>query len=412
MMKRMTVAVITVALALTATAFAERRNGPHATSTEAPRVFLLNGARLQTLRSHIASLNVSEPALEGLRRDAEEALKLSPASVMQKSAVPPSGDRHDYMSLAPYWWRNPDTADGLPYVRRDGERNPESAQVPDHRNFGRLTTSTHDLALAYYLFGNEAYATKASALLRTWFLDPATRMNPNLNYGQAVRGHNDGRGAGLIETRSIAEMIDAVGLLAGSKAWTPEDQSGIKDWVAKFLSWMQNSPVGKQEAGAKNNHGTYYDVQIVSMALFVGDTELAKRIVTEASEKRVAFQIEPDGRQPLELARTRSFSYSMMNLGGLFKLARLGENVGVDLWTLRTKDDRSIRKALDYLVPFAVGQSKWTDKQITAIRPADIAPLLVIAADKYDSPRYKELAVKLDADITGSLDSLLIGAHE
>lgn len=374
---------------------------------QAPRLFVLDAARLQKLRTHITSGKVSEPALDRLRKSADEALKLPLLSVVQKSAVPPSGDKHDYMSQGPYWWRNPSTPDGLPYVRRDGERNPESAQIPDHRNFGRLAVATRDLALAYYLFGDEAYATKATVLLRTWFLDPATRMNPHLRFGQAVPGHNDGRAEGLIETRSIADIVDAVGLLAGSKSWTPADDSGMKDWVSKFLSWVQESPIGKDEAAAKNNHGTHYDVQVTAMALFIGNTELAKSVVTNAREKRIALQIEADGRQPLELARTRSFSYSVMNLGGFFRLARLAENVGVDLWSFQTKDGRSIRKALDYLLPFATGEKKWEVKQITPVQPDDLAPLLIIAADKFDSAQYRNTALKLDPEVTGRLDWLL-----
>ncbi len=229
------------------------------------------------------------------------------------------------MSQAPYFWPDPKSPNGLPYIRRDGERNPEINKLPDHRVMDDMVAAVHTLALAYYLKGEEAHAAKAAALLRAWFLDAATRMNPHLEYAQAIPGVNTGRGIGLIETRGLTRVVDAVGLLAGSKAWTREDQRGLEEWFAKFLKWMRESRHGREEAAAKNNHGTYYDIQTASFALFIGEKKLAKDILRAAREKRVAAQVEPDGSQPLELARTRAWSYSVGNLDGLLVLAALGE---------------------------------------------------------------------------------------
>ncbi|MGB6432120.1 MAG: alginate lyase family protein, partial [Candidatus Acidiferrales bacterium] len=161
-----------------------------------PRVFRTPPATLAALRERIAAGNFSDPALDQLRADADRALAQAPLSVIDKQIAPPSGDKHDYMTLAPYWWPDPSKPDGLPYIRRDGQTNPEIHKIPDHQSFDTLTSSAYDLALAYYLFRDESYATHAELLLRAWFLDPATRMNPNLQYAQAVRGVNEGRGTG------------------------------------------------------------------------------------------------------------------------------------------------------------------------------------------------------------------------
>jgi hypothetical protein len=299
------------------------------------------------------------------------------------------------MSQAPYFWPDPTKPNGLPYIRRDGERNPEINKITDHRSMDQMINAVETLALAYYYKRNELYAAKAVQLLRAFFLEPATRMNPHLEFAQFIPGVNTGRGIGLIETRGLTSVVDAIGLLADSKALTRRDQEGLQQWFTKFLAWMLNSKNGRDESAARNNHGTYYDVQITSFALFLGQTQLARDTLQAARQKRIAVQIEPDGRQPLELARTKAWSYSVGNLDGLMLLARLGENVGVDLWNYQTADGRSIRRALDYLMPFAFGEQKWPYQQLGKWPPEMFFPLLRRAATRYKDQEYQALAAKL-----------------
>jgi len=341
-----------------------------------------------------------------LESDANIALKTQVVSIVTKQATPPSGDKHDYMSQAPYFWRNPKTADGFPYIRRDGERNPEIKKYPDHDLLDKMVKTVEQFAVAYYFTDKKEYAAKAAQILRMWFLDAGTKMNPNLEFAQAIPGLNTGRGIGIIETRGLTRVVDSIGLLKNSKSWTKADQAGIETWFGKYLQWLTTSKNGREEGAAKNNHGTFYDVQIVSFALFVGKKDFAKNVLEAAKQKRIARQIEPDGRQPLELERTKSWNYSVMNLEGLAALAELGENAKVDLWNFQTGDGRGIRRAIEFLHPFLGADKKWTYEQIESFQPERLFPMMRRAHRKYRDEKFAQmmsLVPKLAADDKNTL---------
>jgi hypothetical protein len=361
---------------------------PHAAGL--PRVFVLDA---EILQAHRTDAGLAAAA----RAAAAKVMTRGPFSVIEKTSIPPSGDKHDYMSQAPYFWPDPGRPNGRPYIRKDGQRNPEINGITDHSNMDRVASDSQTLALAWFFTGDEHFAARAALLLRTWFLDAATRMNPNLNFGQGIPGVNDGRGIGIIETRGLTGAVDAVGLLAGSKSWTDADQKGMEQWFTEFLLWLQESKNGRDESKEANNHGTFYDLQIADFALFTHQDVLAKKALTESRAKRIAAQIEPDGRQPKETDRTRGISYSVMNLNGLMLLATVGERVGVDFWSYRTKDGRGIRKALDWLLPYSSGEKKWPYAQIEPYNPSDLAPALLRAAAHYRDGNYLERVKPEDA---------------
>jgi hypothetical protein len=391
-------------LGLGSTGLAQRTNA------SIPRVFIIDGRELAETKRRIKSGDQTfAAALAKLEKDARQAMQQQPPSVVIKAVTPPSGDKHDYMSQAPYFWPNPNKPDGLPYINRDGERNPEINKITDHLALDQMEAAVQSLSLAYYFKNDEQYALKATQLLRAWFLDPATRMNPNLEYAQFIPGVNTGRGIGLIETRGLVNTVDAIGLLAGSKSWTSADQKGLEAWFGTFLQWMQESRNGREENAAKNNHGTFYDVQVISFALFVGRNDLAKEIAEAAKEKRIALEIEPDGRQPLELRRTKAWSYSTMNLDGLMLLARLAESIGVDLWTYQTKDGRGIRVALEFLFPYALEDTKWPYQQIGGFEAKSFFPLMRRAAAHYQDQKFTAAASKIPKLDASDRELLLAG---
>jgi hypothetical protein len=368
-------------------------------AADAPRVFVLDA---KVLQEHRTDARLAAAA----RSAAAKVMSSGPYSVMQKTRVPPSGDKHDYISQAPYWWPDPAKPDGLPYIRKDGRRNPETNGISDAGNMNRVASYSQTLALAWYFTGDEQYAARAALLLRTWFLDPATRMNPNLNFGQAIPGINDGRGVGIIESRGLASAVDAAGLLAGSKNWSDADQKRIEQWFADFLAWLVTSKNGRSEAREPNNHGTFYDFQVADFALFAHRDGLARTVLMESRARRIASQIEPDGRQPLETARTRGISYSVMNVNGLVLLATLGDHTGVDLWSYQSKDGRNIRRALDWILPYSAGEKTWPYQQIEPYNPGDLLPALLRAAAHYPDGDY--LAAVKPADAARDVPTMLL----
>ena len=376
-----------------------------------PRVFVLDAEVLQQNKEKILAAkspdSTFKPAIDALEKKAQKDLRTEFASVVTKEANPPSGDKHDYMTQAPYFWRNPKTPDGLPYIRKDGERNPEIKKFPDHQLLDRMEDAVENLSMAYYFTNKEEYAAKAAEILRMWFLDPKTKMNPNLEFAQAIPGLNNGRGIGIIETRELPRVVDAVGLLENSKSWTKADQKGVEAWFAQYLKWLTTSKNGTDESKSKNNHGTYYDVQVVSFALFTGQNDLAKSVLEAAKQKRIAFQIRADGSQPLELARTKSWNYSTMNLEGLTTLARLGENVGVDLWNFQTEKSGGIRKAIEFLYPYLDSKNEWTYEQIDELKPERLYPAIRPASRQYKDEKFKAITSSIPKISNTDTDFLL-----
>jgi hypothetical protein len=364
---------------------------------ELPRVFCLDPARLAESKARVGRREESLlPALKKLRMEADEALKSGPFSVMDKNLTPPSGDKHDYMSLGPYWWPDPKKPDGLPYIRRDGQVNPEArTDDTDRPAFGTMTSAVETLATAWYFTDHKGHAEHAAKLLRVWFLTPATRMNPNLQFGQAIPGRTQGRDIGIIDTARLTRLIDAIGLLESSDAWTAKDRRRMRDWCAEYLKWLRTSSHGLGEEKKNNNHGTWYDAQVVSLALFVGRRDLARAILKQVKARRIDKHIEPDGSQPHELARTKSLGYSRMNLDGFFRLATMAEKLGIDLWHYQSQDGRSIRKALDFLATYADAKNKWPYKQITPYRPAALFSLLSRASIAYNDSKYEAIIKKI-----------------
>lgn len=333
------------------------------------------GAQAQSIwnTDHLQSVkqSIDKPfyahSYQALKAEATRLLDAEPLSVMMKEKTPASGDKHDYMSQARYYWPDPAKPHGLPYINRDGISNPELNKL-DRNRLGATANRVTTLALAWYFSGEERYAQKATELLRVWFLNKETRMNPNLEYAQVTPGHNNdkGRSYGLIDTYSFVEMLDAVAFLEPSKAFTAKDSKQLKAWFAQLTHWMLSSPQGKEEAECKNNHSIAYDVQIAAFSLYGGKQQQAIDIINALPARRIAKQIDTDGKQPHELTRTLAFHYSQYNLTHILDLLTMARNLNMDTEALAAHDGHSFYKAMDFLAQYMGKDSgTWPYRQIS-----------------------------------------------
>ena len=361
----------------------------------APNTILWDGQHLARLRNedkpHSGAV---QDALNRLRRCTKEAKQRGPFTVTAKDTVPPSGDIHDYQSFSRYWWPNPETEDGLPYIRQDGKVNRKLVARGDREPLGEFCEVVQILSLAYFLLDDDEAGIAASNLVDTWFLDDATCMNPNLNFAQGVPGRADGRGAGIIDARKFMWALDAVELLDESVGWTEKKDKALQAWFLAFGKWLGTSPLGIKELNAKNNHGSWYDAQVARYALFAGNIESAKRTVESAKQRRIGIQFREDGLQPEALKRTLSLHYSMFNLSALVILARVGDqpDVAVDLWSHTPEHGCGLECAHTTLIPYIRGDQEWEHQQISPYRLSSTSRLtLRHAAKEYGNTAFEDL---------------------
>jgi hypothetical protein len=402
-----------------------KQSVPRRASLLVPDVFEAVAHRLRSGTSH--------PAVAPLLADADAALSVRPPSVLDKRHVPPTGDKRDYFSLSVYFWPDPAKPDGLPYIPRDGMVNPE-IQEYDHDRFNAMAHHVNTLAFAYAVSGEERYAEKAADFLRTWFLDPRTGMHPNMLFAQYIPGDNvilpwkdyparyvPGTGGrpgvyvsfgGVIEDMVLVPLTDAIRLLRPSSHWTDADESAMRAWYAAYTTWLLTHQHGLDEAACKNNHGSWYWADIACFLEFAGQPAEARRHIETILPQRLRLQIEPDGSQPEELVRAISKSYVAYTLCSFTNIAISCQRCGFDAWSLATDDGRSIRKAIDWFIPYLTGQQLWTWKQIKSYDETEMIGPLAACAERFPDEGYDRILRALPAPPSDHRVRLLYGLLE
>ena len=233
-------------------------------------------------------------------------------------------------------------------------------------------------------------------MIKTWYLDPETKQNPNMNFGQAIPGvtNEKGRPEGIIDASGFIYVTDAIEILHAKGQLSDTEMKGLRNWFSEFCKWLTTNPLGIEEGQAANNHSMAYDVQLTRYSIFTGDLKNATRIINEYSPKRLVPQIEADGKQPLELARVTSFHYSIANLGHMINMCDMGKLLGISLYTKGQKKG-SIDMAIQFLIPYIGDKSKFPYKDETINWKSEAGTLvnLIYRASYYNpemSKKYRE----------------------
>ena len=316
--------------------------------------------RLANVKSRLTANDAAlMPAYKALLARANEALTVAPYSVTDKTRPGPSGDLHDYVSLSRYFWPNPNNEDGLPYIRKDGQSNPEINGVDfDRRRSQHMTEAVRDLSLAAYFSGDKRYADKAVRLAYTWFVDEDTRMNPNLKFAQGVPGQIPGREFGILDTRIYWDVMDSMWLLQSADMANKKVVDAVRAWFANYGAWLITSDFGKKAKSKTNNHGSFYDAQLSHTLVFAGRCDLAKKALKSGLD-RTKKQIKKSGLLPGEIGRTRSLFYHAFNAEAFLRMAHLGQKLDVDVYEKRKGGAGSIKDTVHFVASYAGRIDEW-----------------------------------------------------
>ena len=360
---------------------------------------LLAVAAITTPAADSAALDVAVIDHDRILKAADAAFRLEPVAITASRSELSEGGPHDFYSNGDYWWPNPNTTNGLPYVQRDGQTNPGNL-VAHRQAIRQLSDAVAALGAAYKISGDDRYARKAAELLKVFFLDDATRMKPNLQYAQAIPGVSPGRGTGIIDTLHLVEIPKAAEAMEKSRAFTPEISNGLKKWFADYVAWMTTSKNGRDEANAGNNHAVAFWLQVAVFAEYTGDANNLAECRRRYTEVFIPKQMTNDGSFPAELRRTKPYGYSIFQLDNMVTLCQVLSARDHDLWNFTLPDGRSIHRAVEFMYPYLADKSKWPhtpDVNAWEGWPAR-QPSLLFAGLAFKDSRYLDLWQKLPPD--------------
>ncbi|HEV2352084.1 MAG TPA: alginate lyase family protein [Terriglobia bacterium] len=331
---------------------------------------------------------------------AKKYLSEGPITITASSCPRSAGGKHDFYSEGDYWWPDPKNPDG-PYIRRDGMSNPDNF-VAHRQAMMRLSVQFAALAAAWKISGEARYATHAAEHLRAWFLNESTRMNPTLQYAQAIKGRTTGRGTGIIDTIHLVEVARGAQVLRGSGTLSTGEVEGVKKWFEDYVEWMTTSKNGMDERNAKNNHGTCWVMQVAEFARLTGNHDLTDYCRNRIKTVLLPNQMAADGSFPLELKRTKPYGYSLFNLDAMATVCQILSTPADNLWKFELPDGRTMKKGLGFMVPYIVNKKSWPfSPDVMYFDQWPIRqPSLLFAGLALDRPDYLKLWLSLKPDST------------
>ena len=322
------------------------------------REFIRNSLAAVVIPSHI-DLRPDLRVIERPRvlKAAKRFLSAQPVTITATQSARSAGGKHDFFSEGDYWWPDPQNPNG-PYIQRDGMTNPDNF-VAHRQALMRLSVILPSLTAAWLLTRDRKFSTHALRHARAWFIDEATRLNPSLEYAQAIKGRFTGRGIGIIDTIHLVEVARALSILEQSHLVSSDESSGFHRWFTAYLTWMTTHQYGQDERDAKNNHGTCWVMQVAEFARYVGRADLSALCRDRFKTVLLPTQVAEDGSFPLELRRTKPYGYCLFNLDAMATVCQTLSTSRDNLWQFQLPDGRGMRKAMEFMFPFVEDKRRW-----------------------------------------------------
>lgn len=288
-------------------------------------------------------------------------LSEKPVTVTSFIAERSAGDIHDFYSEGDYWWPDSLNLNG-PYIRRDGQTNPDNFIAHRHAMI-RFSTIVGNLTSAWLLTNEEKYVSALLKHVRAWMIDEETMMRPNLLYAQAIKGIATGRGIGIIDTIHLMEVARALQKLDEAGMLSEADKAGTRKWFSEYLVWMSTHPYGIDEMNATNNHGTCWVMQAAVFARYVGDGDMIHFCKKQYKEVLLPTQMAKDGSFPRETERTKPYGYSLFNLDAMAVICQTLSEPSDNLWTYTVDENKNMQRGIGFIYPYVVDKAKWPFRQ-------------------------------------------------
>ena len=352
----------------------------------------------QTKDTHRERINLFSYEKDRVLSAVDKYLNEDPITITSSSSPHSAGGKHDFFSEGDYWWPDPDNPDD-PYIQKDGITNPDNF-VAHRKAMVRLSIQSAALTAAYKITHDKKYAIKAIEHFAVWFVNDATRMNPNLLYAQAIKGRFTGRGIGIIDIIHLIEVARSIMIIERAELFDPTDLIAIKKWFSDYIEWLSTHQYGKDEMNAKNNHGTCWVMQVAAYSQLVGDEDIMNFCRNRFKEVILPNQMAADGSFPLELSRTKPYNYSLFNLDAMATICQILCTGNDDLWEFTLPNGRNMKKGIEFMYPYIADKSKWkykSDMMFFEYYPVR-QPSLLFGGLAYGEEKFIDLWKRLTPD--------------
>ncbi|PML92300.1 hypothetical protein BCT64_16455 [Vibrio breoganii] len=217
-------------------------------------------------------------------------------------------------------------------------------------------------------------------------------MNPNMNYAQAIPGLSSGREAGIIESRLFINVIDSIRLV--SYELDPVLLRNVKLWFHSFQSWLINSKSGIAASKMDNNIALWYDAQLVSISLFINDSDFVNNYYDKLFFKRIHKHLNNEGILVQELQRTRPWGYMNFSMQAVGRLIEYSIEHDPKYKRELLKDDL-IKASYMYIADVVLNPSSWDYDEILGFDKNEGYRALVVATELYKDNDFCEAFKKL-----------------